>query len=253
MSSTDPRTTEPAFPVPPSPRPRRTRAAVYVAAVVAVVAVLGVGSWLILNNVSGKWPPILVTVGFFFVVSFAIAAIGRAQPELALATRVAFLVVAIGAGGFYVWDQFLRSKSEKNEQVEQADVKASDLEPGAAERGGGGAADQNVELATGEFSGANDYSTEGKVSLIQVAGGEGQRLVFEDFEADRGPDLKVYLVESADGELDGDRFEDLGDLKAEKGRFQYELDDLDTGKYKSVVIWCAAITDAFGIAPLKQS
>lgn len=210
-----------------------------------LLVVLLAGSWLILSK--GPGPDLLnvaIVAVFFVLVSSLLARIAERRPELKTPLRVTFLVVAIAGAGFYVWDSHLRPKSEKNEAVATADVKASELR-------GKAASGQDVELASGGFEGVEGHDAEGQARVIELASG-GKRLVFEDFEVTQGPDLRVYLVEG-DGDVSDSNFEDAGSLKGERGRFQYEIDDVDTERYRTVVIWCRAFSVPFGEAALEGS
>jgi hypothetical protein len=222
----------------------------------AVAAILGTGGWLILSEGPGDdWVRILIVVAFFFAVSFLIARVADARPDLKMPLRVTFLVIAVAASGFYVWDTWLRPKSEKNEATatknEVRDVSASELE-----RGGAGAQPQreqvDVVFASGSFEGLAGHSASGKVTLVDPAGGKDRQLAFDDFEVTQGPDLRVYAVEG-DGEVSGDNFKDLGSLKAEKGSFNYDAGDLDIDKYPTIVVWCRAFSTPFGKARLEES
>ncbi|MFN4283869.1 MAG: DM13 domain-containing protein [Alphaproteobacteria bacterium] len=69
-----------------------------------------------------------------------------------------------------------------------------------------------------------------------------------DFEVGPGPKYHVYLVPKApilrSGDLDGEKFVDLGRLRAFKGSQVYDIPPgVDPARYGSVVIWC----ETFGV------
>lgn len=69
-----------------------------------------------------------------------------------------------------------------------------------------------------------------------------------DFEVGPGPAFHVYLVPKADlmrsADLEGQKFVDLGRLRAFKGSQVYGVPGgLDLRQYGSVIIWC----EAFGV------
>lgn len=118
----------------------------------------------------------------------------------------------------------------------------------------GGATPTVETLASGSFI-AHDHPGEGTAQVL--SDGERAVLRFEDFETDNGPDLNVYLsTAEADGDpgLFDDDFIDLGDLKGNIGDQNYELpNDLDVGRYRSVVVWCVRFGVAFTAAPLDAA
>jgi hypothetical protein len=81
---------------------------------------------------------------------------------------------------------------------------------------------------------------------------DGKRVLrFEDFSVTNGPALSVYLVRSADGNVDSG-FLDLGKLKGNKGNQNYEIPtDTDLSSYGSVVIWCVPFGVTFATASLQ--
>ena len=96
--------------------------------------------------------------------------------------------------------------------------------------------------------------------LPAVGRGDGERrqrhaprsrfLRLEQFETDNGPDLKVYLVNSATGDVSD--FVSLGDLKGNIGDQNYEIPaDVDLAVYDTVLIWCVRFSSAFGEAMLS--
>jgi hypothetical protein len=106
------------------------------------------------------------------------------------------------------------------------------------------------QIAT-EFAGtfvSRDHPTSG--SALVLGNGTGQRFLrFEGFETDNGPDLNVYLVNSAAGGVDD--VIDLGDLKGNVGDQNYEIPSgVDLTVYDTVVIWCVRFSSPFGEAPL---
>lgn len=107
-----------------------------------------------------------------------------------------------------------------------------------------------VELS-GMFQDADDFHRgSGRATVYTQT--DGQRFLrFEDFTVTNGPDLSVYLVRSADGNVDSG-FLDLGPLKGNIGNQNYEIPPgTDLTQYKSVVIWCVAFSVSFSVAALQ--
>jgi hypothetical protein len=227
----------------------RSTAPVQLAGIAVLLVLLLGGAYLILSlgpggQVLGIDWVVVLTVVWFVVVSAGIARVGQYRRELALPLRVTFLVVAIAGSAFYVWDTWLRPKSETTEQIVEAPAPA----PSSGAEDGAPSGDRL--LGGGSFEGVDGHDASGETKLIELADGK-QVLTFDGFEVDQGPDLRVYLVEGDD--VSGDNFVDLGSLKAEKGRFQYELDSkVDPGRYTHVIVWCRAFSVGFGRAALKS-
>jgi hypothetical protein len=94
---------------------------------------------------------------------------------------------------------------------------------------------------------SGEHTTTGTVRRLIVDGKTILR--FEDLSTSNGPDVHVYLSPGADGYADGAI--NIATLKGNKGNQNYEIpDDVDLGKYRSVVIWCKRFSVAFGQAPL---
>jgi hypothetical protein len=105
---------------------------------------------------------------------------------------------------------------------------------------------QDSTSQVGTFRGAGSYSVTGKVSLLQ--GADKLVLSFEDFSSSSGPDLKVYLSK----DTKASSFINLGELKALKGNFNYEVDKSKyTPDFKYVLIWCEDFSVLFGSAEIK--
>jgi hypothetical protein len=103
-------------------------------------------------------------------------------------------------------------------------------------------------LASGEFSGTDDFHFgRGTASIVEVEPGR-YHLRLEDFSVRNGPDLFVYLSPDADGYAD-DALE-LGKLKASDGSFGYDLPDgVDPARFRSALIWCKQFSHLFAVAP----
>jgi hypothetical protein len=103
---------------------------------------------------------------------------------------------------------------------------------------------------TGTFV-SRDHPTSG--TAIVLGDGSGQRFVrFESFETSNGPDLNVYLVNSAAGGVDD--VIDLGNLKGNIGDQNYEIPaDVDLGVYDTVLIWCVRFSSPFGEATITPA
>lgn len=94
------------------------------------------------------------------------------------------------------------------------------------------------------FSGLGDYDANGTINIL--SDGNQRFLRFEDnFSADNGPDLKVYL-RASNGEI-----LNLGNLKGNVGSQNYEIDvNLDLNKYNKVQIWCQRFSVGFAEAAI---
>jgi hypothetical protein len=79
----------------------------------------------------------------------------------------------------------------------------------------------------------------------------------EDFEVGPGPKYHVYLVPKApvrsSGDVPGEKFVDLGRLRAFKGSQRYAIPaDLDLSGFQSVVIWCEQFSVLISPADLRR-
>lgn len=107
------------------------------------------------------------------------------------------------------------------------------------------AADKDVTLAQGTFSGSTGHSVKGTAQVLGDDGGGQRFLRLDSFEATNGPDLKVYL------RADDDRYVSLGALKGNIGSQNYEIPpEVDLATYRTVQIWCERFGVLFGDAPL---
>jgi len=147
-----------------------------------------------------------------------------------------------------------------NEKLTAADLapRAGPQTPDAPQSAGDPPAqDLPKPAATGTFIHANPSDPvhwgRGKVSAYQ-------RIVFlePDFEVGPGPKYHVYLVPKAnvrrEADVKGEKFVDLGRLRAFKGSQRYEIPDgVDLKDYSSVVIWCEAFGVLISPADLKPA
>ena len=103
-------------------------------------------------------------------------------------------------------------------------------------------------VASGEFSGTDDFHFgSGTASIVEIEPGR-YHLRLEDFSVRNGPDLYVYLSPSADGWTE-DALE-LGTLKATDGSFGYDLPaGTDPSVFRSAIIWCKQFSQLFATAP----
>ncbi|MBP7114573.1 MAG: DM13 domain-containing protein [Candidatus Peribacteraceae bacterium] len=104
---------------------------------------------------------------------------------------------------------------------------------------------------SGTFQDADDFHRGSGKATVYAQADRKYFLRFEDFTVTNGPDLSVYLVRSADGNVDSG-FLDLGRLKGNIGNQNYEIPEgTDLTQYKSVVIWCVAFSVSFSVAALQ--
>ncbi len=97
-------------------------------------------------------------------------------------------------------------------------------------------------VATGSFSGADDFHQGSGSATVHLVEGEAL-LRFEDFEVTNGPDLRVNLV-LGDGSM-----VDLGALKGSLGNQNYDIPaDVALDDIESVLIYCRAFSVPFASA-----
>ena len=139
--------------------------------------------------------------------------------------------------------------------LEETSNEARPTAPAATATGSAPAATGPVTLASGNFR-SLEHETTGRAEIIKLADGS-HILRFENLDTSNGPDLFVYLSElpSNLGMRDyGERFIDLGKLRANRGNANYKIPaGVDISKYKSAVIWCRRFTVGFGVAPLNPA
>ena len=108
-------------------------------------------------------------------------------------------------------------------------------------------------LARGTFHG-NAHETSGTATVLDL--GNGRRILrLTSFATSNGPDVRVYLVASADVTDDATvtraGFVELGPMKGNVGDQNYEIPaGVDLAKYRTVTIWCKRFSVNFGSAPL---
>ena len=114
----------------------------------------------------------------------------------------------------------------------------------------------NAVLAQGTFIHANpsDPIHWGKGSASVRA---DSVFLGEDFEVGPGPKFHVYLVPKAQirssGDLQGQKFVDLGRLRSFKGSQRYAIPaGIDLAKYQSVIIWCEQFSVLISPADLMR-
>jgi len=95
------------------------------------------------------------------------------------------------------------------------------------------------------------HDTSGTATVVRTPDGE-RFLRLEQFETSNGPDLNVYLVRSATGDIKD--HVDLGDLKGNIGNQNYPVPaGVDLAAYDRVVIWCVRFSANFGQADLTPA
>ena len=159
-------------------------------------------------------------------------------------------IVVVAAAVVWFEPHKLIFEETVDEAVPQAEP-AESSEPG----GGSKEADKDTEpevLVSGSFQ-SLEHTTSGEALVLELPDGD-RYLRLEDLETSNGPDLRVYLSEvpaSDDWRAYGERYVDLGELKANLGSQNYEIPpDVDLSKYRSAVIWCRRFAVGFGVSPL---
>jgi hypothetical protein len=159
--------------------------------------------------------------------------VARAHPRTSIVAVVLVLAITGPAGWILGSPLFIRS-----ELVEETPVAAlASADDGAS------------TVATGEWSGADDFHFgSGRASLVKSADGS-LILSLEDFSVQNGPDLFVYVSSDPDGW--NEEAVNLGALKATDGTFSYQIPDgIEAADIGSAVVWCRAFGVLFASAPL---
>lgn len=105
-----------------------------------------------------------------------------------------------------------------------------------------------VSLAAGSFVGVDGHDGTGTAEVVKTASGE-RRLTFSGgFDVDPGPDINVYLSETAGGVSGAKR---IGSLKGNKGAQQYTIPaDVDLSRFSNVVLYCEPFSIRVAVAEL---
>ncbi|MEM0930205.1 MAG: DM13 domain-containing protein [Pseudomonadota bacterium] len=119
-----------------------------------------------------------------------------------------------------------------------------------------GAAFAEEIIATGTFEDSRQHDGQGTATVVKLDDGRTVVRLSEDFRTDRGPDLKVWLVEDQvinASDVTDDNYISLGGLSRARGASEYEIPaDVDIGNYREVVIWCRAFRVLFTSAELSS-
>ncbi|HYH60433.1 MAG TPA: DM13 domain-containing protein [Solirubrobacterales bacterium] len=195
---------------------------------------------------------ILVAIWFALVGIAALVVIAR-RPELRLPVLGTFasILAATVAIGYVTGFRDMKV----NEDVVMASERVPDTKRDSA-LAGNSAQDESgmpekpagpVELAMGDFTGADGHAGSGVVTVVRDTDGS-RSLTFTDFDVDPGAKVVVWLTRD-DQSLE-DRI-DLGGLKGNVGNQAYELpEDADLRRYDTVVLYCTPFTVRIAVAPL---
>ena len=119
-----------------------------------------------------------------------------------------------------------------------------------------GAAFAEEVLATGTFEDSRQHDGQGTATIVKLDDGRTVVRLSDDFRTDRGPDLKVWLVEdqvTTASDVTDDNYVSLGPLRRARGAGEYEVPaDVDVSDYQEVVIWCRAFRVLFTSAELES-
>jgi hypothetical protein len=231
---------------------------------VGVAAVLGIPMLILQRYVAAtRLAAIELVLAWFVVCGLGMFLLFRRRRGLGAIAAATYFTVLIGTVGVGYWTGFrdtvvnedivvasARAAGVAREQALSAAAPAAPPGTGASAGGGSsrGAERRPVELASGEFSGADGHSGTGTATVVQRPGGQ-RLLTFTRFDVDPGPDVDVYLV-AGDGSDVSDRVE-LGSLKGNVGDQQYEIpDDANLNRYRTVVLWCKPFTVRIAVAQL---
>jgi hypothetical protein len=200
-----------------------------------VAALLLLGIWVTGGRITDNFRVAMVLTGLWFgLAGLAALVVAWRRRPLALAVLGTYVITAVAAGGYLAYASMVDKVVSEQVAVAAAPASSAGQTP---------APSRNAALAHGSFT-SGEHETTGKATLIRLGEG-GTVLTLTDFETSPGPDLRVYLVTGSADQL-GDVV-DLGHLRGNKGNQQYAVPArVDTGKYRTVVVWCRAFSVAFG-------
>ncbi|MEM6913639.1 MAG: DM13 domain-containing protein [Pseudomonadota bacterium] len=111
-------------------------------------------------------------------------------------------------------------------------------------------------LASGTFENSRQHDGQGTATIVKLDDGRTVVRLSDDFRTDRGPDLKVWLVEDQvinASDVTDENYLSLGGLRRARGAGEYEIPaDVDVSNYREVVIWCRAFRVLFTSAELSS-
>ncbi len=221
-------------------------------AVIAVASALGVGllglqRWI----AETKTAAIVLVALWFVVVGVAMLVVVRGRPELRVPALGTYAAIALASAVVGYWTGFRDDRVDEDVVVatmaaggaERDEALAGEMPDRAKDRAPAGP----VELAGGDFTGADGHAGSGVATVVREPDG-GRKLTFTDFEVDPGPGVEVWLTRD-ESNLD-DRVE-LGGLKGNVGNQQYEIPaDANVAEYDTVVLYCTPFTVRIAVAPL---
>ncbi|MEM7594828.1 MAG: DM13 domain-containing protein [Cyanobacteria bacterium P01_A01_bin.83] len=109
-----------------------------------------------------------------------------------------------------------------------------------------------AKTTPGQFIGV-EHPITGKVQIIEENGTK-YLVIGQDFQSDRGPDLKVILHKASivEQSLQEEDYVNLGALKSFSGSQRYLIPaQINLDEYQSVAIWCEKFNATFGYALVK--
>ncbi|MEM7740767.1 MAG: DM13 domain-containing protein [Pseudomonadota bacterium] len=111
-------------------------------------------------------------------------------------------------------------------------------------------------LSSGTFENSRQHDGQGTATIVKLDDGRTVVRLSDDFRTDRGPDLKVWLVEDQvinASDVTDENYLSLGGLRRARGAGEYEIPaDVDVSNYREVVIWCRAFRVLFTSAELSS-
>ena len=189
-------------------------------------------------------------------------------------TVIGGIILAIFAGGGYLGYQYLNPEdvvvdeeiptiSESEQELPQGvlGMPDEDLEGDgvAVSLPADGQTPTAVELQTESTfqQGDSTYTIDG--DLIVTQSGDDRSLAFADFSVTAGPDLFVYLVNTADTSNEGVKaaveageFVNVATLKGNVGNQVYQVPaEIDLDDYTVVSVWCKQFGRNFGHAVIE--
>ena len=222
-------------------------------AALAVATALGVGL-LVLQRWAAdtKTGAIVLVSAWFAIVGIGVLVALRDRPQLRGPALGTYVVIALASAFVGYWTGFRDDRVDEDVVVATMAARGEDRASAlAGEVDREGVADRRaagpVELADGDFEGADGHAGSGVATVVRRTDG-ARTLTFTDFDVDPGVKVEVWLTRDA-SDVD-DRVE-LGGLKGNVGDQQYGIPaDADLGAYDTVVLYCTPFTVRIAVAEL---